>query len=155
VEVEGGDGAMDTTAPNGRFDLCISRTSATTTLAVTHPSEMSMCSSPASTYTVPTLLLANRDVSLAGGFFSARAFTTARQATFFEAAGLTFDASKAQVFVHVHGMSRAVSLAAAHDAPQAIVSMAWTPGDTGEDVFFPNVDVGSGTTTLSVAGGAI
>lgn len=155
VEVEGGDGAMDTTAPNGRFDLCIPRTSATTTLVVTQPSGMSMCSSPASTYTVPTNLVANRDVILAGGFFSGRAFTTARQTTFFQGAGLTFDPTKAHVFVHVGGMPRAVSLAAAHDPAQAIVATAWAPGDTGHDVFFPNVDVGSGTTMLSVAGGAI
>jgi hypothetical protein len=154
VEVDG-DGAMDTTAPNGRFDLCIPRTSATTRLVVTQPSGMSPCSNPASSYTVPVILHAQRDVILAGGFFSGRAFTMARQASFYTAAGLTFDATKAHVFVHVNGTPRAVSLAAPHAAAQAISGTAWAAGDTGRNVFFPNVDVGSGTTMLTVAGGAI
>lgn len=154
VEVEG-DGAMDTTAPNGRFDLCIPRTNATTKLTVTQPTAMSQCTNPPGTYTIPTLLVANRDVILAGGFFSGRAFTEARQASFFQDAGLTFDPSKAQVLVYVNGNPRAVSLAAAHDAPQSIAMMAWAPGDTGRTVFFPNVEVGNGSTTLSVAGGAV
>ena len=152
---EEGDGATDTTAPNGRFDLCIPRTNATTKLLVTQPTANSQCANPSSNYTVPTMLIANRDVILAGGFFSGRAFTTARQASFFQAAGLQFDATKAQVFVHVNGTPRAVSLAAAHAATQAIVATTWAPGDTGHDVFFPNVDVGSGSTTLTVSGGAI
>jgi hypothetical protein len=154
VEVEGG-GAQDTTAPNGRFDLCIPRTSPTTKLVVTQPAGMSQCTDPPSGYSVPTIFWANRDVILAGGFFSARAFTTARQASFFQAAGLTFDSNKAQVLVHVNGTPAAVSLAAAHAAPQAVAATTWAPGDTGHEVFFPNVDVGNGTTTLSVAGGAI
>lgn len=153
VEVEG-DGQQDSTAPNGRFDLCIPRANATTKLTVTQPSGNSQCTNPSSGYTVPTILVANRDVILAGGFFSGRAFTTARQQTFFEALG-GFDSNKAQVFVHVNGTPAAVSLAATHDAAQAITARAWAAGDTGHDVFFPNVDVGTGTTTLSVAGGAI
>jgi hypothetical protein len=78
-----------------------------------------------------------------------------RQQSFFQAAGLQFDATKAQVFVHVNGTPHAVSLAATHDTAQAIVATTWAAGDTGKNVFFPNVDVGGGTTTLSVAGGAI
>lgn len=154
VDVEG-DGATDTTAPNGRFDLCIPRMQTLTKLIVTQPSGNSQCTNPISGYSVPTILVANRDVILAGGFFSGRAFTTARQASFFQTAGLQFDSNKAQVFVHVNGTPHAVALAAAHAAPQAIVATAWAPGDTGHDVFFPNVDVGGGTTTLTVSGGAI
>lgn len=154
VEVEG-DGAMDTTAPNGRFDLCVPRTSPTTKLVVTQPAGNSQCASPQAGYTVPTILVANRDVIQAGGFFSGRAFTTARQQSFFQMIGVPFDATKAHVFVHVNGTPGAVSLAAAHAATQAIMTTTWGAGDVGKDVFFPNVDVGSGTTTLTVAGGAI
>ena len=154
VDVEG-DGATDTTAPNGRFDLCIPRTMRTVKLIVTQPSGNSMCASPASGYSVKVILHANRDTILAGGFFSARAFTTARQDSFFQSIGQQFDSNKAQVFVHVSGTPHAVSLAAAHGAPQAIATTMWAPGDTGKNVFFPNVDIGSGTTALTVAGGAI
>jgi hypothetical protein len=149
------DGAMDTTAPNGRFDLCIPRMGTTTKLVVTQPANPSMCTSTPASYTVPTILWANQEVILAGGFFSARAFTTARQASFFQAVGLTFDATKAQVFVHVEGPQHAVSLAATHATPQTVVASTWAAGDSGHEVFFPNVDVGTGTTTLLVNGGAI
>jgi hypothetical protein len=94
-------------------------------------------------------------VILAGGFFSGRAFTVARQTTFFQSVGAPFDATKAQVFVHVNGMPRAVSIAAAHGTTQAIVATTWGAGDTGHEVFFPNVEVSGGTTMLTVAGGAI
>jgi hypothetical protein len=150
IEVQGG--AMDTTAPNGRFDLCIPRSQPTTRLVVTQPSGQSQCSSPASSYSVPTIFHANREVILAGGFFSGRAFTTVGQDAFFQSIGQPFDSSKAQVFVHVNGMPRPLSLAAAHGPAQAVATTTWAPGDAGHDVFFPNVDVGSGTTMLTSAG---
>lgn len=149
-QVEGG-GAMDTTAPNGRFDLCISNTAPQTLLDVTPPTDMSMCSNPKSTYNLPGLVVANRSVILAGALFSGRNITVGRQATF----GPALDAAKAQVFVHVAGTARAVSLAATHDPSQAVADATWAAGDTGHEVFFPNVDIGAGTTMLSVAGGAI
>ena len=154
IEVSG-DGAMDTTAPNGRFDLCIPSNVASVLLTVAQPPGTSQCASPTSSHTVPTILLANKEVIQAGGFFSGRAFTAARQTTFFQAVGAAFDATKAHVFVHVNGTPRAVSLAAPHGPAQAIVATAWAAGDTGHDVFFPNVDVGGGETMLTVAGGAI
>jgi hypothetical protein len=153
IEVESG-GQMDTTAPNGRFDLCLPQTP-TVRLVVTQPAGNAQCANPPSSYTIPVILHANRDVILAGGFFSGRAFTTARQATFFQSIGQTLDPAKAQVLVHVNGTPTALTLAAAHGAAQAVVATTWAPGDTGHDVFFPNVDVGSGSTMLTVAGGAI
>ncbi|MGE3458016.1 MAG: hypothetical protein AB7O24_23080, partial [Kofleriaceae bacterium] len=152
---EDGDGGMDSTAPNGRFDFCISRATTMTRVNITQPTAMSQCTTPPSTYTVPAIAFVNHDVVLAGGFYSARAFTEARQATLFQAVGATFDPTKAQVFVHVDGTPRAVSLGAAHGAAQAVTATAWTAGTTGHEVFFPNVDVGSGMTALTVAGGAI
>jgi len=150
-----GDGAMDTTAPNGRFDLCIPRSPATTLLDITPPTVNSQCTVPPAGYAVPGIAVANTAVILAGGLFHGSNFTTVRQPSFFQDAGLTFDPAKAQVFVHVDGTARAVSIAAAHDAAQAIVATTWAAGDTGHDVFFPNVDVGGGTTMLTVSGGAI
>ncbi len=155
VEVAGG--GMDSTSPNGRFDLCIPGTAPTTTLTVTQPSGNSECTVPVSRYSVQTILVANKSVILGGGFFSGRAFTTDRQASFFTSIGQQFDSYKAQVHVHVNGPAAAVSLAAAHGATQAITATTWAPGDAGKEVFFPNVDVGTGgtgTTMLTVAGGA-
>src|SRR5262245_5891888 len=62
VVMADGGRAMDSTAPNGRFDLCIPRTNPTTRLTVTQPAAMSQCTTPQSSYSVPTILFANRDV---------------------------------------------------------------------------------------------
>ena len=138
-EVEG-DGAMDSTSPNGRFDLCIPDVP-TTRLVITQPAAMSACTTPPAAYTVGAIAIAHRDVIRAGGFWSGRAFTSARQATLFQELGVAFDPTKAQVLVHVEGMAtRAVSLAATHGPAQAITGTAWAPGATGRDVFFPNVE---------------
>jgi hypothetical protein len=153
LEVAGG-GGMDSTSPNGRFDLCIPD-SPTITLEVTQPSGNSPCAVPASGYTVDTIIVADQAVILGGGFFSARAFTTGRQATYFASIGEAFDPTKAQVHVHVEGPARAVSLGVAHGPTQAVAATSWGAGDTGKEVFFPNVEVGAGTTMLTVAGGAI
>ncbi len=138
-----GDGAMDSTAPNGRFDLCVPD-QAVTLLDITHPTATSQCTSPPGTYSLPAIAVANRAVILAGGFWSGRAFTMGRQ---------TFDPTKAQVFVHVEGPARALSIAASHGPTQAVSTTIWGLGDTGHDVYFPDVDPSGGTTMLSVAGG--
>lgn len=149
-----GDGAMDNTAPNGRFDLCVPD-QAVTRLDVTQPAGNSQCTTPPAAYTIPALAIANKQVIQAGAFWSGRAFTTARQATVFQMVGEALDPAKAQVFVHVDGPAREVSLTAAHAAAQAVSGATWIAGATGTDVFFPNVVVGGGTTTLAVAGGAL
>lgn len=156
LEVSGG--AMDSTAPNGRFDLCLADT-ASTRINVTFAAMNSQCTTPAAAYTIPTIIVATKDVIQRGGFSSARAFTTARQTTFFEKVGVPFDATKAQVFVHLDGPGRVVTLGAAHAATQSVivgtVSTDWTASESGQDIFFPNVDVGSGSTTLGITGTAV
>src|SRR5690349_2716616 len=139
VQVQG-DGAMDTTSPNGRFEGICLPNQAVTLLDVTPPAGNSVCTVPPSSYPVPGILVANRDVIQAGGFYSVRALTMARRDSFFTAAGFSFAPALAQVFVHVHGTPRAVSLTASHAPAQAVVDKAWAPGDTGHEVFFPNVD---------------
>lgn len=149
-----GAGTVDSTGPNGRFALCVPD-QATTLLDVTMPAGNSPCTTPASPYPMPGIAVARRDVIRAGAFFSVRAFTEARRTTFFQQLGFSFAPALSQVYVHVHGTPRAVSIAAAHGPTHALTGAAWTPGDTGAEVFFPNVDPGAGSTRLSVAGGAI
>ncbi|MGN6107807.1 MAG: hypothetical protein ACTHU0_22055, partial [Kofleriaceae bacterium] len=151
-EVQGG--AMDTTAPNGRFDLCVPD-APVTLVDVTPAAGNSQCTTPPAPYQIQGIAVANRAVIRAGGFFSARVFTTVRGPELFAAAGLAFDATKAHVLVHVNGNPRAVSLAANHDAAQAVAGTAWAAGNVGHDVFFPNVDPAGGSTMLDVTGGAI
>lgn len=149
------DGATDSTAPNGRYDLCTPDQVATQ-LVVTLPAAASECSVPMSGYSTPTLVYARKDVILSGGFYSARTITDARKPSFYtDLVGAPFDATKGQVFVHVHGAARPVSIEASHGTALAIAATAWAPGTTGHDVLFPNVDVGAGATMLTVEGGAI
>jgi hypothetical protein len=92
--------------------------------------------------------VANAAMLRAGGAWSGRNFTADRQASL----GVTLDPAKAHVFVHVDGDARTIALAAAHGEAQTFNGTTWGPGDTGTEVFFPNVDVG--TTALSATGGS-
>ena len=148
-----GGGAMDNTAPNGRFEMCIPR-SGVTQIAITPPAGASGCTSMPGTYTFPAIAVANSATILAGGFWSGRLFTAARQATL--ASGVTFDAAKGHVLVHVDGPARAVAISATHATAQANSGTAWAAGESGKYVYFPNTDVPpGGSTMLSVVGGAI
>jgi len=139
-----GDGAMDNTAPNGRFDLCVPRGDSTT-LTVTQPTGNSQCTATPAPYTIPVIAVVREDFILAGGFWSGRAWTAARQASVFEEAGVTFDPTRAQVVVHFDGPT--AGGATLSNASGAVRMLADTT-----DVFFANVEVGSGQTTLSVDG---
>lgn len=156
IEVNGG--SMDSTAPNGRFDLCLPD-APSTRLDVTQPTALSQCTTPPGGYTIPTILFAQKVVIQNGAFFSGRAFTTGRQGTFFQMVGMPFDPTKGQVFVHVDGIERTIALGAAHGPVFSVrvgtVSNDWAAGAAGTDVFFPNVDVGTGTTMLMADGFAV
>jgi hypothetical protein len=134
------------TAPNGRFDLCLPN-QPTALVDVTPPTASTRCSMPEGNYELPGLAVANKAVIAAGGSWSGRAFVSMRQT-------VPPDPAKAQVFVHVNGNPREVSLEAAHGDAQARVNGTWGLGSTGSDVFFPDVAPGAGTTILT-AGGAL
>ena len=144
-----GDGAMDSTAPNGRFDMCIDGGDAITLVDITVSPNNSACTNPTSSYSLGGIAVANAATLRAGGFFSARNFTAARQAT----VGFTPDAAKGHVFVHVDGDNRTIAVTGNHDAPQANATTTWAAGDTGHEVFFPNVD--PGMVTISATGGNV
>lgn len=131
-------GAMGSTAPNGRFDLCIPD-QAITLLDITPPSQPSSCSSMPGSYSMPGIAVASKNVIFAGGFWAGRAFAVGRQAT---------DPTKAQVIVHVNGTPRPVSIGASHGPTQAMDGTKWAPGNSGQEVFFPDVDPSGGQTTI-------
>jgi hypothetical protein len=145
-----GVGPRTISAPNGRVDLCIPD-QATTLIDITPPATIPDCkvvSDPQLKYSLPGIAVASKAVILTGKPWSGRSFIAGRQ---------TYDPAKAQVFVHIEGPARAVSLDAAHGhgPTQAVATTTWAPGDTGHEVFIPDVDPAGGSATLSVAGGAI
>jgi hypothetical protein len=139
-------------APNGRFLLAIA-SAPTTQIDLAPPTTGSGCITGSPTYAIPGIIVANRDVIAASAIVSLRMMTMPRTTTFYGALG-GFDASKAQIFVHVDGTPRAVAISGTGGAPQAFDGTAWAAGATGVNVMFPNVDVGSGTTQLTMTGNA-
>jgi hypothetical protein len=138
-------GGVDNTATNGRFDLCVPN-KPITLVEIAPPSQASPCSTPPGSYKLPGLAVASKDVFLAGGLWSGRTFVMGRQ---------TVDTAKAQVFVHVHGKAREVSIGAAHGQAQARTDSGWQAGAMGQDVFFQDVELGSGETTVSAMGAVV
>jgi hypothetical protein len=141
-------GATSTTAPNGRFDLCVPD-QPTTLVDIAPPAMLPDCViDRTQSYPLPGLAVANKQVILAGGAWHGRTFLTGQ---------VTFDPALAQVYVHVDGTPRAVSLdlGHAHGQAMAVATDTWAPGNVGHEVFFPDVVLGGGSATLSVEGGAI
>ena len=147
-----GGGSMSSTSPNGRFDMCIPSTGEFQRIDITQPSAMSACSVPSSTYAIPTILVARKDVITHGAMFSGRAFTTKRENTFFPEILQPYDPTRAQVFVHVVGTPRKVSLLVGHGPAQIVSGTGWVEGDTGAEVFFPNV-LAQGTAMITISSG--
>jgi hypothetical protein len=123
---------------------------------VAQPQSPSACTAPPSTYSLPESAILPRVLHESGGHPVVRGLTAARAATFYAAIGAPFQATRGQLLVHLDGPARQVALSAPHDAVQAFDGQAWAAGDTGSDVFFPNVDVASGVwPTVTVSGTAI
>lgn len=134
----GGAGA-DSTAPNGRFDLCLPAATDRALLDVTPSAVPSECTTPASTYRLSAIAVADREVILRGGFWSGKNVTADRELTL----GAALEPGKAHVLVHVPGGGRAVTLDAEHGAPI----------EAGpEHTLFPNL--APGTAQVDLAGGA-
>lgn len=153
--MDGPDGGQDSTAPNGRYDLCIDHAPATTALTVTGSATNSQCTTPPSTYTVPAILVASKAIIEGGKAHSGRMFTEARKAAFFTEMGIAYDPTKAHVLVYQSGTPRAASLTAASAPAWANDGTTWAAGATGSYVFFGNVDPTGGSTDVAVAGGAV
>ncbi len=155
--VHGDSTLTKTSAPNGRVELCIP-TAATTQFDITPPpSTTGQCSVPTPDYMLPGLAIVTNAAVTTGDLFSSRAISMAEIPTFFTAQGLpAFDGTKAQLFIHEDGTSPgAVAITATHATTQAFDGSTWAAGSAGVNVYFPNVDLGAGTTDVTVTGGAI
>lgn len=146
--VHGDSTRTDSTNPNGRFMLSLVP-ALRTQVDITPPTAQSECSQPKSSYSHPGIIIADANVINAGAMYSARMYTDADSAQF------SPDPAKAQVLVHVEGTRRAVSITGTHAATMAFDGTSWAAGDTGINVLFPNVDVGGGTTNITMAGSTI
>ena len=141
-------GAQESLPPNGRINISIPD-QPITLIDIEPPATVPDCKvDKSNNYVLPAIAVANREVIQAGAFWSGRNFVNGRE---------TVDPTKAQVYVHIVGPQRAVSLDAAHahGAPQAVTMTSWNPGNLGHEVFIPDVDPVGGACTVIVDGGAI
>jgi hypothetical protein len=152
VALRGTQSPSDTTGPNGRFELCVPR-QAQGLVDATHSTAASPCVGVTGSYPVRGVLVAQQALIERDASFSARAMTQPRQDEMFTQIGQAYDAAKAHLVVHVVGAPRAVTISANHAAVQRFDGTTWVAGNTGSDVFFPNVDPGS--VQITVAGGAV
>lgn len=128
------------TAPNGRFNLDVPN-EAFLRYDVT-PNPLGDADNPPD-YIQGIGIVTAEDAPLARS--SLRTMTPARAADF------GFDVTKGQIFVAFPGGHVAATVAATHDPIQAFTT-TWAVGATGDYLYIPNVDVGSGSTTVTVAG---
>lgn len=150
VTVRGQPAQTDASNFNGRFEVCVPH-QGQTIVDVTQSADASRCARVAGAYPVRGVFVADPAViALNALSFSARAMTQARQDAMFTQVGQAYSAAKAQLVVRVAGTPHAVSLSSAHAASQRYDGNSWAAGETGDYVFFPNVD--PGTATITVAG---
>src|SRR5262249_2090122 len=144
--------------PNGRLAICLAH-QAQTVLDVT-PSGASQCPGlsgmPMNAYPLAAVAIVPDAVLAAGATFSVRAMVQSRMTSMATQIGIpSFDPGAGQLYVHVDGPARQVSISAGHAATQSYDGTHWGAGDTGSDVLFPNVAIGASPVAVSVAGGAV
>src|SRR5215510_2278735 len=109
---------------------------------------------PMNTYQVPGVAIASDAVVTGSAQFSfrARAMVQARVTSMFAQIGQPFATDHGQLVVHVVGTPRQVSISAGHATAQRFDGSTWAAGDSGSDVFFPNVDRSGGAVAVSMTG---
>lgn len=147
-----GGGRTATTDMNG--DFTISLAPYLPRFDIEEPTTASSCAD--GVYQLPGMVFASGLIQWDGVHVVMRSLTTARLETFYAAIGAPFAPTRGQLFVHIAGPPRAVSISSPHDALQAFDGATWSPSDTGSDVFVPNIDLStSAWTTVTIAGDAV
>lgn len=146
----------DSTAPNGRFQLCLPAAAATR-VDIAPPTAQSQCNLTDGLYQIPGITVASHDVIASGATIEYRMIAMDRVTPFFSGLGVMYDNTKATVFVHVAGAStsKPVISSAAQTGASALEydGSAWGSGSAGQDVVFANTDPSGGTTTVSFSDG--
>jgi hypothetical protein len=120
-----------TTAPNGRFILCVPAADGLIDITPMTGSDY-----------IGGTLVVNKAVIQSGATLSLRSFKSTRAADF------SFDAAKAHVYVHVDGGSRTATTSNPA-AVQKHFDGTWVDGNTGTDIYLGNIDP-QAMTSLSV-----
>jgi len=137
----------DKTAPNGRMVMMVPD-NASVRIDVTPPPGASECATTVGLYQLPGIIITGKGQLDSGKDNSFRMIGMNRIPTWFSQFGLTYDAAKAIIFVHVEGTPVAVKSSAASDTAIAGTEAQWAAGSTGQNVVFPNAAVGTSAISL-------
>jgi len=140
-----------TTPPNGRIMMMLPDATSVR-VDVTPPTGASQCST-GGLYQLPGIIITGKTVLDASKQASYRMVGMTRLPAWFTQFGLTYDATKAIVFVHVEGTPAAVKSSAAHDSPVAANEAVWEANNVGQNVVFPNSAVGTSDVSLDISNG--
>ena len=143
----------DTTSPNGRWVMCLPLQTPVT-IDLTPPTGNNPCATSPGSYGLKGIAVADAQVQamLTGtDVFRIREFSTNRATGFYAQIGRAYDPTKGALMVHVVGAQHPVAITAVHDQVEKSDGTTWQAGDTGVDVYFPNIPVG--TTTIQAATG--
>lgn len=135
--VRGDPATTSTTAPNGRFDMCIPAADGFVDVTQMVGSDL-----------VAGTVVVQKDVLKFLPIQSYRSFTPTRAAEY------GFSPTQAHVFVHIVGGSRTVTTAANASVKKSFDGAAWVDGNAGTDIYLGNVDP-QGTTSLTISGGNV
>lgn len=144
---------MDTTSPNGRFEMCIPLQTPVS-IDVTPPTGNNPCATNPGSYALKGIAVANAQVEakLTGtDVFRIRAFSTNRQTAFYAQIGALYDSTRGALMVHVAGTQVPIAISVMHDQVERYDGTTWSAGNTGTDVYFPNIPVG--TASIQVPSG--
>lgn len=139
--VRGQPTRTDTSAPNGRVELCL-QTTGVSTIDVTEASHV------AGIYVADPAVFQQ-----AGSLFQVKGITTTRAGTFYTDLGLTFNQAAGHVLVEKVGTAIPLTLGAGGTAyaSDGISDNTWTAGNTGGFVLFANVPIAATTTLTSTS----
>ena len=124
------------TAPNGRFILCVPAADGIIDITPMSGSEY-----------IGGSLIVNKAVIQSGAMLSLRSFTSTRASDF------GFSMTQAHVYVHVDGAAQTASTTANASVKKHFDNGTWVDGNTGNDIYLGNVDP-QGMTSLSVTNSA-
>ena len=151
-----------TTAPNGRAVIACLPTDALVRVDVTVPTAASQCATRVmgQAYGIDGIAMVSNAVLAAlpsTANFRARSISSTRVPQFYMQIGPTYDPTKGGLLVHVVGPAQLVTISASHDTAEFYDGSLWqaqgtTAGAVVQEVYFPNVPVGTATISSSLSG---
>lgn len=152
---------MTSTGPNGRAHILCLPPDDHVTVDITVPSGANQCATMPGSYTINGIAYINKAVVAmlpSTAAFRARSISTTALTNFYAQIGMPYDASKGSLMVHVVGAPQVVNISAAHDTAEykddteLWQAQGTTAATVVDEVFFPNVPVGTTSVTSSLSG---